>query len=196
MFEITSIFCLYLWQNSGIDVAALTIWYFFSLTSEPHYGVSVMKKTLCLLGLILVFAIFIASPASADLMMGETTTQELQDEYGSSGDDAVEAWANGIIGDDYIFSPHVDYTVEQGEAIKEQSAGDGYDPELKWDYLVAKAGNRLILIYDDNEDDLLQFDDFGKTVSNIRYDPVSEPAVVLLLAVGIVGLFVLRNKFM
>jgi hypothetical protein len=176
-----------------------------------------MKKTLILASLILILLVS-ATQVVADMMVVDIDTanplSDINSLYWSGSDKNTlnnnqlknanpvteEAWLEALLGK---FNDPDTFYIDRIEAGHGGLGSDvkqltNFDPGFHWDYAVVKYGNYWIAYEDTGADHLLTTDRFRNGISHITFfdpSPVPEPATMLLLGLGLMGVAGIRRKF-
>ena len=171
-----------------------------------------MKK---LLFLCFVF-VLMAAPAAADIMLtdvdppafnssywvGNDTNPSTFSQLNNANPTTEEAWLEGILGKAYN-DPGVFYAGRIDDPLGGPKQLLNFDPGIAggWDYAVVKFGNYWAAFEDTGNDNLLTTGLFRYGVSHVTLfngtsTSVPEPATILLLVSGLVGLVGFRKKIL
>jgi hypothetical protein len=177
-----------------------------------------MKKLILLLGgyLVFIWAAQVAADAlveDIDILSEPLTNESLywkgkdynalwNNQLENSNEETEEAWLEALLG--YAYNDPGLFYIDRvlagqtglGSDVKQLS---DYNPGFAWDYAVVKYGNYWIAISDTDQDHRLTTPEFTKGVSHITFfqsaSSLPEPASVILICAGLIGLVGLKRKF-
>lgn len=145
----------------------------------------------CLVFIYILFSSF----ALADTIIGSSG------QLGNSNPTTEEAWLEGLLGLTYN-DPSVnfldDIQANEGGIGDDDKQLTNYDPGFAWDYAIVKYNGQWIAYEDTGNDNLLTTGIFPKGISHVDFfgpQPVPEPATMLLLGSGLIGLWGFRKMF-
>jgi len=166
-----------------------------------------MKKLM-----FLCFAfVFMAAPAAADMMLtdsdppaynpmhwfGNDTNPSAFSQLYNSNPTTEEAWLEGILGKTFN-DPTVNFVGKIEDPFGGPKQLINFNPGIGWDYAVVKFGNFWAAYEDTFNDNLLTTWPLPYGVSHVTFfggsTSVPEPATILLVVSGLIGLVGFRKK--
>jgi len=165
-----------------------------------------MKKSILGMLVLTAFGFFLfAMPAGAislpynpsnteDSILGEPAT-----DFGNSNEKTEYEWLQIVLSDYGVSLPAYGEggsgLTKFEEPIPYPPAEEGklivFDPGFSWQFAVVKYNRTLVAYYDSNDDDLLSIT-VPKEISHVSFVP--EPATMLLLGFGLIGLAAFGRK--